>query len=141
MIPLSKETEMMTSKIYFDDWENDKLDGLLSDFQIKPEILFGCTIIFASYTYEDYYGEALVLFEKGGKLYRGGGSHCSCYGLEEQWEPEEVDPKAFLHTLEKGVWDDDSIEKLHSEILKAIARGFTTLPYDPTQQGDREDDI
>lgn len=43
-------------------------------------------ILFASYVYEDYSGDAVVLFERDGKLYEVYGSHCSCYGLEGQWE-------------------------------------------------------
>lgn len=136
----NKETEMMTSnQVYFNDWEDTKEDGLLHDFDIEPKILFGCTIIFAAYTYEDYSGDTLVIFEKGGKLYRVDGGHCSCYGLEDQWEPEELDPKAFLHTLEKG--SNYGVTKLHKERLKTIVKGFITLPYDSTQQGDRDDDI
>lgn len=45
-------------------------------------------IVFAWYTYEDYSGDAFVLFTQGGKLYEVNGGHCSCYGLEDQWEPE-----------------------------------------------------
>jgi hypothetical protein len=31
-----------------------------------------------------------VIFEKDGKLWEVNGSHCSCYGLEGQWQPEET---------------------------------------------------
>jgi len=31
-----------------------------------------------------------VLFKRGGKLYDVNGSHCSCFGLEDQWLPEET---------------------------------------------------
>jgi len=47
-------------------------------------------IVYAYYSYEDYHGTALVLFERDGTLYEVNGSHCSCMGLEEQWEPEET---------------------------------------------------
>lgn len=45
-------------------------------------------ILFAEYVYADYEGSAFVLFEQAGKLFEVYGSHCSCYGLEGQWEPE-----------------------------------------------------
>lgn len=53
-------------------------------------------IIFAGYAYEDYSGDALVIFRKGRKYYTVHGSHCSCHGLEGQWEPEEYASKAIL---------------------------------------------
>lgn len=28
--------------------------------------------------------------------------HCSCYGLEDQWEPEETTLEALKHRLENG---------------------------------------
>lgn len=49
-------------------------------------------ILFAYYSYEDYSGDAFVLYfdRSDKKLYEVNGSHCSCYGLEDQWSPEEV---------------------------------------------------
>jgi hypothetical protein len=47
--------------------------------------------IFALYNEVDGYdGDAKVVFMDGGKLYMVSGSHCSCAGLEGQWEPEEI---------------------------------------------------
>ena len=37
-----------------------------------------------------YSGSAHVFFERGGKVFEVYGSHCSCDGLEGQWEPDEV---------------------------------------------------
>lgn len=61
-------------------------------------------ILLASYTYEDYSGSAFVLFKdtRDGKLYEVNGSHCSCYGLEGQWEPEETDIASLRHRLKEG---------------------------------------
>lgn len=59
-------------------------------------------VLLASYTYEDYSGDAFVLFRKGDKLYEVNGGHCSCYGLEGQWDPEETTVEALRHRLEKG---------------------------------------
>lgn len=55
------------------------------DFDLKDE-----EVLYASYSREDYEGSAVVLFLREGKLYEVYGSHCSCYGLEDQWEPEEA---------------------------------------------------
>jgi len=45
-------------------------------------------ILFASYGGGSYDGDAVVIYERDGTLYEVHGSHCSCYGLEGQWEPE-----------------------------------------------------
>jgi hypothetical protein len=55
-----------------------------------PEIAQDNEILFACYDTPSYEGYAIVLFERDGKLYEVHGSHCSCYGLEDQWEPEET---------------------------------------------------
>jgi hypothetical protein len=45
-------------------------------------------ILVAVYEYGDYEGAAFVLYMQDGTLYEVNGSHCSCDGLEYQWEPE-----------------------------------------------------
>lgn len=59
-------------------------------------------VLLASYSYENYSGDAFALFEQGGKLYEVNGGHCSCHGLEGQWIPEETTLEALSHRLEKG---------------------------------------
>ena len=78
--------------LFLEDWAvSDPLEEMASDFQINIKELEKLNIIVATYTYENYSGDAFVLFEQGGKFYEVNGSHCSCYGLEGQWQPEEVD--------------------------------------------------
>lgn len=47
-------------------------------------------LLYADYTYEDYNGDAYVLgYDKEKKqFFEVHGSHCSCYGLEGQWDEE-----------------------------------------------------
>ncbi len=59
-------------------------------------------ILFASYGQDNYSGEAFVLFEQDGKLYEVNAGHCSCYGLENQWTPEETNIEALKHRLING---------------------------------------
>lgn len=48
-------------------------------------------IVYATYEQEAYEGSATVVFtDTDGKLWEVHGSHCSCYGLEGQWKPEET---------------------------------------------------
>jgi hypothetical protein len=76
-------------------------DDICSYFQISSEDLKGCKILFAAYECE-YEGEALVVFRHKRKLYEVNGSHCSCYGLEDQWTPELTNVEALRHRFEKG---------------------------------------
>jgi hypothetical protein len=79
-----------------------KDDAMSTVFGITDEDLSGAEILFAGYVYESYEGDAFVLFRRDGKFYEVHGGHCSCYGLEGQWEPEEITAAALLDRLEKG---------------------------------------
>ena len=81
------------------DWSTSSNTPIMSDEE-KADI----EILLASYTYQDYSGSAFVLFRKksDGKLYEVNGSHCSCYGLEGQWLPEETNINELKHRLENG---------------------------------------
>lgn len=82
--------------MYLYDWSESKLEGMCQDFQIDTSVLDGCDVLLAAYTYEDYSGDAFVLFRKDGILFEVNGGHCSCYGLEGQWEPEETTTECLL---------------------------------------------
>lgn len=56
-------------------------------------------VVTASYSYEDYSGRAWVVYRNGDKFFEVEGGHCSCYGLEDQWKPEEYEPSVFLEAL------------------------------------------
>jgi hypothetical protein len=69
-------------------------------------------IIFAYYNYQNYSGDAFVLFEQNGDLFEVHGSHCSCTGLERQWSPEETTLESLIHrttvgTLGKHEYSDE----------------------------------
>ena len=99
---------MIDQCIYLHNWVQEnweyrkRRDAVISDFAIAESDLEGVSLLLASYAYEDYSGYAFVLFEKDGRLYEVNGSHCSCYGLEGQWEPEETSIIALRDRLEKG---------------------------------------
>ncbi len=64
-------------------------------------------ILFATYGCQDYEGSSWVLFERDGKLFEVNGSHCSCYGLENQFEPEETTLDAIEYRLINGKMGND----------------------------------
>jgi hypothetical protein len=83
-------------------------------FRIPSDSLEGCTLHVAVYSL-DYDGCALVVYEKGGTLYEVNGSHCSCYDLEGQWEPEATNPDSLrLRTFYESELQDALNEYLAS---------------------------
>lgn len=71
------------------------VEDIEREFQ-EPGCLDGCEVLYASYELPDYEGDAFVVFRKDGQLYEVNGGHCSCYGLEEQWQPEETSVEAIM---------------------------------------------
>lgn len=66
-------------------------EDICHEFQIPMDSLNDKEIILAYYDYEDYSGYATVIFKDSNDIFwEVNGSHCSCYGLEGQWEPEEI---------------------------------------------------
>lgn len=55
----------------------------------------GYEVVVAAYNQGGYEGDAFVLLKKDGQYYEVHGSHCSCFGLEGQWEPEEAPEEAL----------------------------------------------
>src|SRR3569833_1297734 len=86
--------------MYFGNWKEDASEGVNRDFsgirwdynddKKEENRLENSNVLFAWYGDGSYCGSAFVLFEKEGKLYEVNGDHCSCYGLEGQWAPEET---------------------------------------------------
>ena len=66
-----------------------------------PHALDGAEVLYAQYEYGNYSGEAYVLFERNGSLYEVFAAHCSCYGLEDQWDPEQVTAEFILRSGSK----------------------------------------
>ena len=71
-------------------------EDMIREFAISAEQLVGVEILYACYEPGDYSGSVHVIFRKEGKMYEVNGSHCSCYGLEDQWVPEETSVAALL---------------------------------------------
>ena len=67
-------------------------------FEINRHQLDDLDVLFAIYDQDGYDASAFVLFRNpvDGKLYEVYGSHCSCFGLEGQWDPEETTKEAVL---------------------------------------------
>lgn len=79
-------------------------------------------VMLASYTYRDYSGNAFVLFRNtsDGQLYEVNGSHCSCYGLEGQWDPEPTSVAELRHRLNKGYLGQNEFADELAEVLAEL---------------------
>jgi len=73
-------------------WEEKKIKMANAIKEYEP-----IHILFASYSYANYSGDAFVLFEQDGKLFEVNAGHCSCYGLEGQFSHEETTLEAVAH--------------------------------------------
>lgn len=93
--------------MYLEDFSNlnDVLQAFSCSYDHVDEHLKeynDINVLLAIYTYEDYDGSAFVLFERNDVLYEVNGGHCSCYGLEDQWEPEETSVEALRKRMDDG---------------------------------------
>lgn len=105
----------MKTKMLGGCWKDESVDQIAADFQSdEPKSV---EVLLAYYDYEDYSGSAFVLFRKEGKLHEVNGSHCSCYGLEGQWEPEETTVEAITHRLEAGHYGIDPFKSELRDVL------------------------
>ena len=91
--------------IYKDDFEDWK--DVLHQFNAEEKITGKEVPLFAVYSCEAYEGSAFVLFIENDKLFSVHGGHCSCFGLEDQWEPEEIDWNIAVQFLEQTWYCQD----------------------------------
>lgn len=79
-------------------------------------------VLVAYYGYESYSGNSVVMYRNGTSYFIVEGSHCSCYGLEGQWNPEEYNSKElFLKILEtRSFYGDPELEKIKKRVLESV---------------------
>jgi len=69
-------------------------------------------LLFCVYTFEGYNADAFVLFkDSAGDLYEVNAAHCSCYGLEGQFEPEKTTVEALRYRIKFGELGVDTFGK------------------------------
>lgn len=86
---------------YFGNWST--YEDMIRDWNATtPDMPTPRQIVFAVYSTPSYDGSALVIYRQNGKLYEVHGSHCSCYGLEDQWSPEETSRAALKMRIPNG---------------------------------------
>lgn len=112
--------------IYLNNWKkaDDVFDDFCRDYDSvplaeRPEFK-DAEILLASYGSASYEGHAFVLFRRDGKLWEVNGSHCSCYGLEGQWEPEETTVEALRHRVKEGTLGEYDDNPFAAELLQVL---------------------
>lgn len=90
------------SHVFLNEWQEGDEQTLKQVFGISDRDLAEARLLLASYLRDEYYGEAFVLFCRGGKLYEVNASHDSVAGMVGQWEPEETIIEALQYRLDKG---------------------------------------
>lgn len=104
---------------YISEFKNKT--SIVEQYRAPKDALRGAVVHLAWYGYGSYEGSSLVIFEKDGKLYEVNGSHCSCYGLEGQWEPEETNWKALEMREFYGGYDGSGDA---TKLLKKLCRTY-----------------
>ena len=81
----------------FDDWADVQERFSMND--PEPQ-----AVIWAEYDNGGYDGQAYVFYYNEGKFWYNEGSHCSCYGLEDQWDPEEYSLETLKGQMERATY-------------------------------------
>ena len=80
----------------------------------------------ARYDAEGYEGSAAVLYVDEGKLFWVSGSHCSCNGLEDHWDPTETSIDTLRHVAQNGYGTEKDVAETTLQIIEKLG-----LPDDP----------
>jgi hypothetical protein len=98
---------------------NEKLlEQIAIDWELSTEQvaeISGAKVHYHDYAPGSYCGSAITVWEKDGKLFEANGSHCSCFGLEDQWSPEET---TWLALSTRGWEFEDSYYEWDQEQAK-----------------------
>ena len=109
--------------MYFGEFKNRA--DVCSNFNIDA---FDGVIVFAAYDVPDYEGYADVIYINEGKFYHVSASHCSCYGLENQWTPEEMPLEALVHLADNGFGTIRDHGAKLKEVLEVIGANVGANP-------------
>jgi hypothetical protein len=92
--------------------------------QFQVEVPEPDEVLLALYDQPAYEGYADVIYRVGDRYFWATASHCSCYGLEEQWEPEEYSREQLREALERGLQfyslEDDEGSRIRQSLLERL---------------------
>lgn len=105
---------------YFEEF--DDIEDVRRSFSIEKKDILDAEVVFASYGSGGYDGSAIVIFQRDNKLYEVSGGHCSCYGLEGQWSPEEVTWSQLAMRQFSSIYSHEALEALAKLIRWHVPR-------------------
>jgi hypothetical protein len=100
------------------DWFKNRQD-VAKEFEV--ELPDSIDILVAAYgdPHEyGYYGQAVVYYVENRQLFEVHASHCSCYGLESQWEPKPMTWQDLQADLKHNCGDWPALALALQEELK-----------------------
>lgn len=104
------------SAVFLDEFclatKKESLANMAKRFKVNVKTFKDCEFIIAHYGYESYEGSSFCLYRKEGVLYENYASHCSCYGLEGQWDPSETTPEALKLRIDTDYRFTPEIKKI-----------------------------
>jgi len=115
--------------MYIDGFQN--VEDIIQAFEAPADALLDAYVLYAKYRTGDYEGSAFVLYTKNNKMYEVNAGHCSCNGLEGQWQPEETSKESLEHRFfrEGADWPyacetDEDRGALQKALLDEIAESI-----------------
>jgi hypothetical protein len=111
--------------------DREKLLAHIKESYEPEEFDFRGCVFLVAYESVGSYGcdsSSFFLFRRDEKLYEVHGSHCSCYGFEDQWKPGETSVVALKHRAKEGRvfsaggYDDNETEnqRIVTEFVKKL---------------------
>jgi len=101
----------------------NSLDDVLREFNITADRLNGYEILLASYAIGCYEGWSFVLLKhtESGELFTVYASHCSCYGLEGQFDMESASVEQLKKLYAEDYYAYTDCKTELGEILDSLA--------------------
>ncbi|MGN6347058.1 MAG: hypothetical protein ACTHME_05085 [Candidatus Nitrosocosmicus sp.] len=102
---------------YFSDWD-DVVEEFECNEKHPEEVIFA---IYDSDGSNGYEADSIVIYRNGEKYFIVEGGHCSCYGLEGQWQPEEYTKHELKEVIKrKNFYPYDDSKSLIEELKKYV---------------------
>lgn len=102
--------------------KNEVIEDISSNYDVERQIVEQYEILIAILNNYGYEEDSYLLMLKDGVLYENFGSHCSCYGFEGQFEPEETLVEYLLSENYNHRDNSEIMDFLKSGILRNIYR-------------------
>lgn len=109
-ILLAKAMEHKDAQEAYDWFSNSEYDWETGKYTENPALPETIKLVFAEYEQAHYEGSAIVIGynTENEQWFMVRGGHCSCYGLEGQWDEEYCTFDELLVAVKKEThWDDE----------------------------------